>query len=75
MKSGIVTFGESKHGHMKDRTWVLGDESVAELYEYKNLGFVKNYMGSFSTMIITIKFEKKPVCYFPRTLTCGRSTL
>ena len=34
---------------MKERTWVLGVESVTELYEYKNLGVVKNYIGSFST--------------------------
>ena len=34
VKSGIVTFGESKRVHseaMKERTWVLGGESVAEL--------------------------------------------
>ena len=52
VKSGIVTFGESKCVHseaMKERTRVLGGESVAELYEYKNLGVVKNYIGSFST--------------------------
>ena len=34
---------------MKERTWVLGGKSVTELYEYKNLGVVKNYIGSFST--------------------------
>ena len=52
MKSGIVTFGESKRVHseaMKERIWVLGDESVTRLYEYKNLGVVKNYIWSFST--------------------------
>ena len=52
LKSGIVTFGESKRVHseaMKERIWVLGGESVTELYEYKNLGVVKNYIGSFST--------------------------
>ena len=51
-KSGIVTSGESKRVHsdaMKDRTWVLGGESVTELYEYKNVGVVKNYIRSFST--------------------------
>ena len=51
VKSGIITFGESKRVHseaMKECTWVLGGESVAELYEYKNLGVVKNYIGSFS---------------------------
>ena len=52
VKSGIVTFGESKRVHseaMKERIWVLGGESVTELYENKNLGVVKNYIGSFST--------------------------
>ena len=45
--SGIVTFGQSKRVHseaMKERTCVLGGESVAELYEYKNLGIVKSYI-------------------------------
>ena len=44
VKSGIVTFDESKRLHseaMKERTWVLGGESVTELYEYKNLGVVQ----------------------------------
>ena len=34
VKSGIVTFGESKRVHseaMKERIWVLGGESVTEL--------------------------------------------
>ena len=80
VKSGIVTFGESKRVHseaMKERTWVLGGESVAELYEYKNLGVAKNYIGSFSTSADDNidKTRKKPVCYSPRTLTGGRSTL
>ena len=54
VKSGIVTFGESKRVHSeatKERTWVLGGEFVAELYEYKNPGVVKNYIGSFSTNV------------------------
>ena len=40
-KSGVVTFGESKPFHlaaMQSRKWVLGDDKVDELYEYKNLG-------------------------------------
>ena len=52
MTSGIVTFGESKRVHseaMKECTWALGGEHVTELCEYKNLGVVKNYIGSFST--------------------------
>ena len=35
---------------MNKREWVLGNGSVDELlYEYKNLGVVKNYIGSFSS--------------------------
>ena len=52
VKSGIVTFVESMCMHseaMKEHIWVLGGESVTELYEYKNLDVVKNYIGSFST--------------------------
>ena len=36
---------------MNKREWLLGDESVDELYEYKNLGVVKNYTGSFFSNI------------------------
>ena len=53
-KSGIVTFGESKPQHfesMKNREWLLGDTIVDELYEYKNLGVLKNYVGSFSSNV------------------------
>ena len=53
-KSGIVTFGESKPQHfesMKNRVWLLGDIIVDELYEYKNLGVLKNYAGSFSSNV------------------------
>ena len=35
IKSGIVTFGESKRMHsetMKEHSWILGGESVTELY-------------------------------------------
>ena len=47
IKSGVVTFGECKPVHyenMNEREWLLGDESVDELYEYKNLGVVKNFI-------------------------------
>ena len=40
LKSGIVTFGETKRVHseaMKVRNRTLGSESVRELYEYKTL--------------------------------------
>ena len=51
-KSGIVTFVESKPQHfesMKNRVWLLRDTIVDELHEYKNLGGLKNYVGSFSS--------------------------
>ena len=53
-KSDVVTFGETKPIHcksMKEREWVLGDHKVEELYEYKNLGVLKNYCGSFASYI------------------------
>ena len=54
IKSGVVTFGECKLAHyenMNEHKWLLGDESVDELYEDKNLGVVKNYTGSFSSNV------------------------
>ena len=53
-KSGVVTFGKTKSVHcksMKEREWALGDDMVEELYEYKNLGVLKNYCGSFASNI------------------------
>ena len=53
-KSGIVMFGETKPQHfksLKNREWLLGDTKVEELYEYRNLGVLKNYVGSFSSSI------------------------
>ena len=43
---------------MKEREWTLGDDTVEELYEYKNL---KNYCGSFASNISdnTDKTRKK----------------
>ena len=44
-KSGVVTFDETKPHHfelLKNREW---------LYEYKNLGVLKNYVDSFSSNI------------------------
>ena len=52
IKTGVVTFGETKCVHceaMKERSWILGNESVNEIYEYKNLGVVRNCIGSFSS--------------------------
>ena len=48
-----VTYGEIKpvrFEEMKEREWNLGDGIVDELYEHKNLGVLKNYIGSFSSM-------------------------
>ena len=36
---------------MKKRKWILGNDNVEELYEYKNLGVVKNYIGSFFSKV------------------------
>ena len=47
LKSGVVTFGEAKSVHFRlltEREWLLG---VNELFEYKNLGVLKNCIGSF----------------------------
>ena len=57
-KSDVVTYGETKpvpgpvhFEEMKEREWILGDGTVDELYEYKNLGVLKNYVGSFSSNV------------------------
>ena len=53
-ESGIVTFGETKLQHfesLKNREWFQGDTKVEELYRYKNLGVLKDYVGSFSSNI------------------------
>ena len=53
-KSGVFTFGETKPLHsksMKERDWMLGDAIVNELYEYKNLGVLKNYVNSFASNV------------------------
>ena len=50
----IVTSGETKPLHsesMKEREWMLGDAIVNELYEYKNLGVLKNYVKSFASNV------------------------
>ena len=59
-KSGNFTFGETKAVHcalMNDREWRLGDDTVEELYEYKNLLVLNNYIGSFSCNV-TDNIEK-----------------
>ena len=51
-KSGVVTFGEHGPHHFREknnRSWKLGDEVLEESNEYRNLGIVKNYVGSFQS--------------------------
>ena len=51
-KSGMVTFGEHGPHHFREknnRSWKLGDQVVEESNECKNLGIVKNYIGSFQS--------------------------
>ena len=53
-KSCVVAFGETRLVHciaMKECKWILGNDDVNELYEYKNLVVFKNYIGSFSSNV------------------------
>ena len=53
-KSGVVTFSETKPLHsksMKEREWMLGDATVNELYEHKNLGVLNSYVNSFASNV------------------------
>ena len=53
-KSGIIIFGESKPQQcefMKNCEWLLGDTIVYELYQYKNLGMLTNYVGLLSSNV------------------------
>ena len=80
IKTGVVTFGETKRVHceaMKERSSILGNESVDEIYEYKKLGVVKNYIGSFSSNVDENieKTWKKAGMMFSSTLTVGKLTL
>ena len=54
-KSCVITFGESKPLHCKstkEHEWILSDDTIEELYKYKNLGVLKNYScGSFASNI------------------------
>ena len=50
----VVTLGETKPLHSKSikvREWMLGDVTVNGLYEYKNLGVLKNYVNSFASNV------------------------
>ena len=72
-KSGVIIFGETKPSHsksMKEREWMLGDAIVNVLYEYKNLGVLKNYVNSFTSNVEdnVEKARKKVGMIFIRTL-------
>ena len=59
-KCGVVTLGESNTLHfqsMKERVWKQGNDTVDEIYEYKNLRVLKNFVGSFSSNV-TDSIEK-----------------
>ena len=78
-KSGIVTFSETKSQHfisMNKRSSILGSETAEELYEYKNLGVLKKYAGSFSSNVIDNleKTQQQKIWefYFQPILTEGK---
>ena len=51
----MVTFGEHGLHHIREkynRSWKLGDEVVEESNEYKSLGIIKNYVGSFQSDVV-----------------------
>ena len=53
-KSGVITFGEMKRIHsqlMRECEWMLGEFVVDELFRYKNLGVLKNYVSSFASNV------------------------
>ena len=53
-KSGVFTFGETILIHsqlMREREWMLGEFVVDELFEYNNLGVLKNYVSSFASNV------------------------
>ena len=58
-KSGVVETKAVHYQSMKTHEWILGRDTVDELYEYKNLGVLKNcidsvlksYIGSFSSNV------------------------
>ena len=44
----LVNLSHNTFKPIKNREWLLGNTIADELYEYKNLGVLKNYVGSFS---------------------------
>ena len=76
-KSGVVTFGDTKLHckSMKECEWALGDDTVEELYEYKNLGVLKNYCGSFASNVSDNidKTRKKAGMIFSSNVDCRKT--
>ena len=53
-KNGVVVYDETKSVHfneMKEGSWLLGDDTVDELYKYQNFWLFKIYCDAFSTNI------------------------
>ena len=61
---------------MNKRSCALGSQTVEELYEYKNLGVLKNYVSSFFSNVIhnIEKTQKKEGMLFRPILTEGKYT-
>ena len=61
---------------MHDRTWMLRDASVDELYEYKSLGVIRNYASSYSTNADNkIQLVKKQGCCFQPIFIAAKPVL
>ena len=80
IKCGVVTFGESKALHfqsMNEQEWKLENNIVDGVYEHKNLGVLKNFVGSFSfNMTDNIeKTREKAGMIFPPNLIDAKQIL
>ena len=60
---------------MREREWALSDDMVKELYEYKNLGVLKNCCGSFASNISDNidKMRKKAGMIFSSNVDCRKT--
>ena len=67
-KGGVLVFGKLRAQHYREkqaRHWKLDGNGVAELYEYKSMGVVKNYVSSSRPDIseATEKLERGQECF------------
>ena len=62
---------------MDARELILGNDMILELYEYKNVGVLKNYCGTFYSNISDNihKTRRKAGLIFSPTLTVVKQTL